>query len=275
LLKTFLVGEALTLADIVIASILYYPYKLLMDAKFRRKYPNVCRYYSFISALPAFQATVGPVVPCVEATNFQDLMKANKAKGGKKKGQQQAKKKQQPKKKAAPKPKKEEDPLKLALKALPRPAMAIDEWKRQYSNAKRDRYKSVAWLWENIDLENYSFWLQDFKYHEENTVDFMTNNKAKGFIQRSDGIIKVAFGVIQILDTLAAKGFYTMRGVWMIVGQSTDIIELANPEYETFNWKKLDATSDVDKTLIGDYFASDMNKEVEPGLMADDWAVFK
>lgn len=274
LLKTFLVGDSLTLADIVVASILYYPYKLLMDAGFRRKYPNVCRHYSLISALPAFQATVGPIVPCVTAIKFKDLMKAA---GGKKKGapKQKKQKKQQPKKqKAAPKPKKA-DPLKVALKALPRPKMAIDEWKRQYSNAKGDRYKSMDWLWANIDLENYSFWLQDFKYQEENTVDFMTNNKAKGFIQRCDGIVKYGFGIIQILDTKEAKGHYTMRGVFMLVGQSVGIVELANPEYETFSWTKLDPTSDADKKKIADYFCSDMNCEVEPGVMADDWAVFK
>lgn len=86
-LKTFLVGNRLTLADIVVCSVLYYPFKFFMDAEYRRSYPNLTRYYLFVTAQPAFAKVVGPVVPCVTAISPLP------GKGGKKGGKKQKKNK--------------------------------------------------------------------------------------------------------------------------------------------------------------------------------------
>merc|ERR1712032_1158805 len=164
----------------------------------------------------------------------------------------QQKKKQQPKKKkqqqGKKKKEKEADPLKAFLNQFrgQKPKMILDDWKRQYSNppgGKSDNYSAMPWFWENYNSDEYSLFLQDFKYQEENKLDFMTNNKAKGFMQRSDGIRKFAFGVMQVLDTKETKGYYTLKGVWLLQGQSVELIELANPEFETFSWTKLDSTN--------------------------------
>lgn len=277
-LKTFLVGNRLTLADIVVCSVLYYPFKFFMDAEYRRSYPNLTRYYLFVTAQPAFAKVVGPVVPCVTAISPLP------GKGGKKGGKKQKKQKKQAKpakKKADPKPakkKKEEDPLKALLKGLDRKAMfAVDEWKRQYSNppgGKSDNYSSMPWFWENYNPETCSLYLQDFKYQEENKMDFMTNNKAKGFMQRSEGIKKAAFGVMQILDGSEKLGYYPLKGVWLFVGQDTKLMELANPEFETFTWTKLDHTNADHKKLVEDYWCSNCEKECD-GFTADDWAIFR
>lgn len=155
--------------------------------------------------------------------------------------------------------------------------MVLDEWKRQYSNppgGRSDNYSAMPWFWENYNPEEYSLYLQDFKYQEENKIDFMTNNKAKGFCQRSDGIRKVAFGVMQILDSSETKGYYSLKGVWLFQGTSDEAMVIANPEYETFNWTKLDATKEEHKKLVEDYWCSNCEKECD-GLMSDDWAIFK
>merc|ERR1712072_502319 len=111
-LRTFLVGDRLSLADVIITTILYYPMKFFMDAEYRRKYPNLTRYFSFVVATPSFFKTVGFFVPCVVSKN--PLFAGGK--GGKKKNKKQQKKKQQqqPKKKK-PEKKKEADPLKAYL----------------------------------------------------------------------------------------------------------------------------------------------------------------
>lgn len=286
-LRTFIVGDRLSLADIVLTSILYYPMKFFMDAEYRRSFPNLTRYFSFVVATPSFQRTVGPFVPCVVAQNPLHAGGKGKGKGKKQKKQKQAKqqkkqqKKEKPKKekKPAAKPKKEEDPLKVFLKKLRsnRPKMSIDDWKRQYSNppgGRNDNYSAMPWFWENYNPEEYSLYLQDFKYQEENKVDFMTNNKAKGFCQRSDGIRKVAFGVMQILDSSESKGYYCLKGVWLFQGTSDEAMVIANPEYETFNWTKLDATKEEHKKMVEDYWCSNCEKECD-GFMSDDWAIFK
>merc|ERR1711937_1029126 len=132
----------------------------------------------------------------------------------------------------------------------------------------------MPFFWENYNPEEYSLWLQDFKYQDENTVDFMTNNKAKGFMQRRDGIRKQAFGVMQVLDDMETKGYYRLKGVWLIQGTSIELMELANPEYETFSWTKLDATNSEHKKLVEDYWCSNCEKECD-GSMSDDWAIFR
>ena len=155
--------------------------------------------------------------------------------------------------------------------------MILDDWKRQYSNppgGKSDNYSAMPFFWENYNPEEYSLFMQDFKYQEENKIDFMTNNKAKGFMQRSDGIRKYGFGVMQILDDSASKGYYRLKGVWLFQGTDIKIMELANPEFETFNWTKIDHTDPAQKQLVEDYWCSNCEKECD-GSMADDWAIFK
>jgi len=285
--RTFLVGDRLSLADVIITTILYYPMKFFMDAAYRRKYPNLTRYFSFVVATPSFFKTVGFFVPCVVAKN--PLFAGGKGgkkknKGGKKqkkKQQQQPKKKKQQQQKKKPKPekKKEADPLKAFLNQFrgKKPSMIMDDWKRQYSNppgGKSDNYSAMPFFWENFNPEEYSLFMQDFKYQEENKIDFMTNNKAKGFMQRSDGIRKYAFGIMQILDDSEAKGYYRLKGVWLFQGTDIKIMELANPEFETFNWTKIDHTDPAQKQLVEDYWCSNCEKECD-GSMADDWAIFK
>merc|ERR1712032_820893 len=286
-LRTFIVGDRLSLADVIIATILYYPMKFFMDAEYRRKYPNLTRYFSFVVATPSFFKTLGFFVPCVVAKNplfagGKGKKKAKKQKNKKPQQQQQKKQKkkqQQPKKKKAPAKEKEADPLKAFLNQFrgKKPSMILDDWKRQYSNppgGKSDNYSAMPFFWENFNPEEYSLFMQDFKYQEDNKIDFMTNNKAKGFMQRSDGIRKYGFGVMQILDDSASKGYYRLKGVWLFQGTDIKIMELANPEFETFNWTKIDHTDPAQKQLVEDYWCSNCEKECD-GSMADDWAIFK
>merc|ERR1711939_1194537 len=87
-LRTFLVGDRLSLADVIISTILYYPMKFFMDAAYRRKYPNLTRYFSFVVSTPSFFKTVGFFVPCVVA----NISLFAGCKGGKKKNKKQKKK---------------------------------------------------------------------------------------------------------------------------------------------------------------------------------------
>ncbi|ETN22467.1 hypothetical protein PPTG_02396 [Phytophthora nicotianae INRA-310] len=49
-LRTYLVGEQVTLADIVVASALVYPFKFVLDKEFRKPYSAVNRWFSTLSS---------------------------------------------------------------------------------------------------------------------------------------------------------------------------------------------------------------------------------
>jgi elongation factor 1-gamma len=62
------VGDKMSLADIVVASALVYPMKLLMDASFRAPFPNTMRWFNTCVNQPEFKAVIGEVVLCVTET---------------------------------------------------------------------------------------------------------------------------------------------------------------------------------------------------------------
>eukprot|EP00934_Nitzschia_sp_Nitz4_P006270 Nitzschia sp. Nitz4//scaffold5_size260463//55891//56654//NITZ4_000955-RA/size260463-augustus-gene-0.3-mRNA-1//1//CDS//3329555259//6260//frame0 len=65
--KRYLVADRLTLADIVLAATLVYPFKLVCDkALFLEPYGNVVDWFSRCMALPEFQAVLGTVEICSE-----------------------------------------------------------------------------------------------------------------------------------------------------------------------------------------------------------------
>jgi len=66
--RTFIVGNKITLADIVLVSVLYYPFKFLLDPAFRAPYPNVVRWYLTCVNQPQFKAVLG--APSLAATEL-------------------------------------------------------------------------------------------------------------------------------------------------------------------------------------------------------------
>ena len=174
LVNTFFVGERITLADLYVAGCLVRGYQHLFDKKWRAENPNVTRWYETVYNQPIYSAVVDKLQFIDEALKNQPPAKDKK---------EQPKKEQQ---KAAPKPKakepedeeEEEAPPapkpKHPLEALPKPTLALDDWKRKYSNEKID--VALAWFWENFNAEEYSLWKVDYKYNDELTMTFMSNN---------------------------------------------------------------------------------------------------
>jgi len=179
LVHTFLVGERITLADLYTAGVLSRGFQYFFDKKWRAENPNVTRWYETVYHQPIYSAVVGQLEYIDEAIKNQ----APKKPEGEKPKQEKA-----PKEKAAPKPKakeaddeEEEEEDKPApkpkhpLEALPKPTLALDEWKRTYSN-EDTREKALPWFWEKFNPEEYSLWKVDYKYNDELTMTFMTSN---------------------------------------------------------------------------------------------------
>ncbi|XP_053577750.1 elongation factor 1-gamma isoform X2 [Bombina bombina] len=69
---TFLVGERLTLADIVVASALLWPYVMVFEPSFREPYVNLNRWFQTCVNFPAFTSVLGDVPLCKEAYQFKE-----------------------------------------------------------------------------------------------------------------------------------------------------------------------------------------------------------
>lgn len=249
LLRTFLVGESITLADIAMASMFVYPMKFLLDSAFRKPYPCVMRWFNTCVNQPEFQAIVGDVPLCdKEVLCVGDTAPASTKK---------VSKKPEKKKVAAPvvedKPKKVIHPLALLNKEKPS-SMVMDEWKVCYSNTK-PLVKSMDWFWKNLDSEGYSLWWCTYNYNEENTKAFMTCNAVGGFLQRSEGVRKYAFGV---MDVLGEEGkTIDISGCWLFRGQTAAHIIEANPDAEYYTWTKIETLDDATKQKVTEFWCNE------------------
>jgi elongation factor 1-gamma len=231
--RTYLVGEAITLADIVVVSVLFYAFKLVFGAEVRDTYPSVTRWFYTAVNQPQFAAVLGDVPIAHTVMTAKDAPPSASGAGAKaKEAKPKAEKAEKPKAEKAEKPKAEKaekpkaekeapaiggvDPANAAFldeapkekkkdpfAGLAKSPMDLDEWKRTYSNSKTDFYAVMPWFWEHLDREGYSLWQQKYKFNSENTRDFMTSNLISGFVQRSDEVRRYAFGVMMALGDKA------------------------------------------------------------------------
>merc|ERR1711964_378208 len=176
---------------------------------------------------------------------------------------QAPKKPEQPKKeaapKAAPKPKakaaeeEEEEEVQEAPKAkhplesLSKPTIPLDEWKRQYSNS--DIPVALKWFWENFNAEDYSIWRVDYKYNEELTQVFMTSNLIGGFFARLEGSRNFILGCAPVYGV---KDDSVIQGAFVIRGQEALPAFDVAPDYESYEFTKLDPTKAEDKEFVND-----------------------
>ncbi|KAF9198167.1 hypothetical protein BGZ49_001105 [Haplosporangium sp. Z 27] len=269
--KTYLVEERVTLADISSAISLFHGFKLVFDAPFRQTYPAVTRWFTTIVNQPNFLAVAGEFKFCETALKFTPSKKEVKEKKPKEEKPKTAKEEKKPKEpeeepeesyQDAPKPKSK-------LDLLPAPKMPLDEWKRQYSN--NDTPVATKWLWENIDLTtDYSIWKVDYKYNEELTKLYMSNNLAGGLMNRLERARKYAFGCLVVAGEDNAN---IITGYFIVRGNSDEMIEEVTDaaDYDSYTWVKVNV-DDEEKKKIDQVFAWDGAIDGKP---IQDGKVFK
>jgi len=272
--KTYLVGDAITLADICIVSALLYPMKLVCDKAYLKPFTNVVRWFNTCVNQPNFKTVLGETVLAKEELTAEGAPKA--AAKGPAKAEKKKKEKKVEAEDAAPPPpapvKKAEHPLKILDREEPSP-MNGDVWKKAYSNAKSYEAGMEA-FWEMYDQKGWSLWHQTYKFNEENKRTFMTSNAVGGFQQRSDEIRKWAFGVMDVVGT--EETVLEIVGVWLFRGQTPDHMISANDDANWYNWEKLAggdlAPTEEVKKRVSDYWCSE--EELE-GKKIQDSKVFK
>lgn len=116
LTKTYLVGERITLADIVVATSLLQAYETVLDPSARASYPNVNRWFTTLVNQPQFKAVLGEVHLCEKVG--APAPKAG-GKAGAKKDNKKKETKKEPAKPKAPEPEEELDEADLLTQEKP------------------------------------------------------------------------------------------------------------------------------------------------------------
>lgn len=255
--NTYLVGHAVTLADIVMTCNLYFGFKLILTKSFTSEFPHVERYFWTMVNQPNFIKVIGEVKQAESVPPVQSAKKpAQPKEPGKPKAKEEGKKetKKEPAKPKVVEPAEEEEEApkpkpKNPLDLLPPSKMVLDEWKRLYSNTKTNfREVAIKGFWDMYDPEGYSLWFCDYKYNDENTVSFVTLNKVSGFLQRMDLARKYAFGKMLVIGS---EPPYKVKGLWLFRG--TEIPRFVLDEcydMELYEWKKADITDEAQKERV-------------------------
>lgn len=234
---TYLVGDRITLADLFSASIITRGFQYFFDTKWRQEYPNTTRWYETVINQPIYSA----VADKLEFLDKPALVN------------QPPKKEEQPKPKAAPAaapaPAAEEPAAapkpKHPCEALGRPSYALDEWKRYFSN--HDEKDSMKYFWETIPFDEYSIWRVDYKYNDELTLVFMSNNLLGGFNARLEASRKYMFGCGSVYGE---NNNSVIQGAFVIRGQEFEPVFDVAPDYESYSFKKLDPKSAEDREFV-------------------------
>jgi len=266
---TYLAGERITLADIVVFSSLLHLYENVLEPSVRSAYGNLNRWFNTILNQPQVQAVVKDFKLCEKALAFDPKkyaeFQAKKQPQQQQQTKQKEEKKPKEKKEAAPKKAAEPEELDAADEALalepkskdpfdamPKGTFNFDDFKRVYSN--EDEAKSIPYFFEKFDAENYSIWFGEYKYSEELAKVFMSCNLITGMFQRLDKMRKQAFASVCLFGE---DNNSTISGVWVWRGQ--DLAFTLSPDwqidYEVYDWKKLDAKSEETKKLVTQYFS--------------------
>jgi elongation factor 1-gamma len=293
--NTFLVGNSVTLADIVNATALVDLYRLVFTPKFVSQFPNVTRWFTTLINQPEFSKVIGKVEFAKEEAQPPKAAKAEKAeKAEKPKGEKPAAapKAEKPKKdeaapaaaaaaaprsehqdllddEDAPKPKKANP-----LDSLPESAMNLDTVKKLAFSQRPFLPDFFEKLWPQFDAAGYSWYTCDYKYNSDNKEYWKLGNSLGGFIQRSDACRKYAMGSIQAAgpEDEEGPGPWNFTGAWLFRGPKMipEMLE-ENPDSEYYEWNKVDVSTEEGKKKIKEYFIG----ETVNGLPVKDRRFFK
>ncbi|KIW17213.1 hypothetical protein PV08_04404 [Exophiala spinifera] len=268
LVHTFLVGERLTLADLFTASQIARGFQYVLDKAWRSENPNTTRWYETIVNQPIWKAIIEQPIFIEEAVKYTPPKKEPKpAKAAAPAAKKPAKEEEEEEEEVKPEVK-----PKHPLEALPKPTLILDDWKRKYSN-EETREVALPWFWEHYKPEEYSLWKVDYKYNDELTQVFMTSNLIGGFFARLEASRKYLFGAASVYgqaNDSVIQGAFLVRG-----DEALPAFDVA-PDYESYEFTKLDPSKPEDKAFVEDQWSWD--KPIEVNGKKYEWAdgkVFK
>jgi len=276
--RTFLVGETLSLADIVVAVQLVPLFRLVFDPQFRQPFTNVVRWFLTCVNQPQFKSVMGEVKLAEVAAQPQKQEKKKEDKP-KETPMEQKPKEEKPKKEKPKKEEEEEDDGLLdeekpekkkpnPLDSLPPSPFNIDEYKRVYSN-NDTRTVALPKFFETFDNQGWSVWKCAFKYQSELDKLLISVNKVGGFFQRLEpDCRKYSFASFVITGDEYHQFIY---GCWVFRGQ--EVIDLMKEceDCVLYDWTKLNLSNSQDKKFVEDLFAQDAPIDGHPFIQGKNY----
>lgn len=98
----------------------------------------------------------------------------------------------------------------------------------------------------------------DYKYNDELQETYMSSNLVGGFFNRLEASRKFMFGYLCVLGT---KGNSAITGVFIIRGSDIQPVVDVAPDYESYDFKRIDMSSDLEKTFFEAALAEDLEVE--------------
>lgn len=281
LLRTFVVGDSLTVADIALAAALFYPFKFVLDKGLRKQFGNVLRWFQFITGQAEFRSVAGDVTLCKKAVQLPKAAKG-KSSGKKAKGGGGSAKAAKPKEEKPKKPESVGD----KLKKLPKSGMILDAWKKVYSNAGKSQEGKESVMDEFVktfDAGGWGVWKCDYNYDDDNKKLWMTGNLVNGFCERFDELRKYMFGTVQIVLKQEGiegdqKGNIFCRGLFLCrdADMGAKYMVGVNPDAEYWTFTKVDpATPEGRATLVDRWCKIYEHNNTDDGKFVWDAVEFK
>ncbi|KRZ78938.1 Elongation factor 1-gamma [Trichinella papuae] len=267
LLKTFLVGERISLADIIMACDVLPAYQHVFDERIRKRFANVTRWFLTIINQPFFKKAIGDVPLCEKAAVFDEqqfkeflagsltverIVKYDAKLSAIVQSEVKAKPAEAPKKEVVVEEEKvAESDKKDPFAAFPKGKFDMDAFKRVYSNEDTET-KAIPYFWSHFDPDNYSIWFCEYKYPKELEKVFMSCNLITGMFQRLDKMRKNAFASVCLFGE---DNNSTISGIWIWRGQELafKLSEDWQIDYESYDWSKLDPKDEKTKSLVNEY----------------------
>ena len=249
--NTYLVGETLTLADVEAAGMLMVI--SFDDAAKAPFFEDVIKYFGSAEWRKAHPAIIRWLRTILASKPYTE-MEAKKAAAAKKADKKAKKAEKVEKAPAAEAPAAEEKKWVHPLSLLGKSSIPIDELKRTYSN-KETREEALPWFWNTFyNDEEWSIWKVDYKYNDELTLTFMSNNLIGGFFNRLSASTKYIFGAAVVYGENNNNG---IRGAFVIRGKDFMPAFDVAPDWESFEFTRLDASKAEDRELVDDLWAWD------------------
>ncbi|EJF60198.1 elongation factor 1-gamma [Dichomitus squalens] len=255
--RTFLVNERISLADLTVAAEIQRAMNVTIDAPIRAQIPNVIRHVETIVNQPQLKEIYGELQYLEKALAFTPPPKEKKeAKPAAAPAPKAEKKKKEEEEEEEDDIPKEEPKAKNPLDSLPKSSFNLEDWKRAYSNKDtRGPDGALEWFYQNYDPEGFSVWRVDFKYNNELTQTFMSSNQIGGFFNRLEASRKYLFGSMGVLGETNNS---IISGVLIARGQDIKPVVDVAPDWESYEYKRLDLNNPEDKAFFEAALAWDL-----------------
>ena len=254
--KKYILGDNITLADIVLFRYLRFFMMLHFPENIRKSFPKVTKWFENIMNSPEAIEAYGRTILCKKQLKPLNI-KIDKNK------------KIELFKNKIPEFKKEKNPLDF----LPPSSFDLKEFKTAFLEEKGNKNKIMEKFWKDFDPKGYSLWFMEYQnLKREGKKLFRTRNSKNFFLERLDEDFKnYAFGVHGVYKN---EGDYKVRGVWLWRGKEIPKEIKENDYFKFLTITNLNSDNDNDRQLVNDYWTKSNKGNKVDGRVLEDFTFY-